>query len=83
VINKFVLGQRVRVYSVRSHVDGRPVALDSLGTVARLRRDDAAAYVQLDVRSMQRGVHGFPLGDTRERQVLVQPKDCDPVEDRI
>lgn len=77
---RFQQGQRVRVRRVRNRDNGEPIDLDQAGTVARLRISDAGAFIELDTRSPHRGVHAFPLGDTRERHVLAMPQDCDPLE---
>lgn len=75
----FRMGQRVVVRRV-SGVDGKRIEIDARGQVVRLRALDDGAFVQLEARSAQRGVHRFPIGDTRERHVVAYPEDCDTVE---
>lgn len=69
----------MHVKRVRSRVTGEMIEVDLSGHVVKLRRIDRGAYVELDVRAMRPGVHAFPVGDSRERQVLVQPEDCEPM----
>ena len=67
------IGQRVKV--VR---DVNDIALNAPGTVVRIRVNDDAAWVALDVRSKVKKVHPFPEGDHRGTHVLCLPEDCEP-----
>ena len=68
----FTLNQRVLVME---NEDGIPI--HALGTVKRIR-SNGSAFVYLDVRSKNDGVHPFPRGDDRERSVVAYPESCAP-----
>lgn len=70
-MRRFKLHQRV---VVRHTADGH--AVDTPGTVERLRRADDGAWIALD-RRLAEGIHPFPADDSRATHVLAYPEDCD------
>lgn len=73
-MRRFELHQRV---VVRRTADGHEV--NATGAVARLRRADDAAWIQLDARHPGANVHPFPddQADERRTHVIAWPADCD------
>lgn len=73
--------QRVVVRRVVSRDTGEAIELNAAGTVGRIRTD-GSAFVALDERSRQGGVHPFPEDDAnRGLHVVAYPEDCDPAEE--
>lgn len=74
-MERFKVGQRVKVYAVGEHMLialARPLA----GVVVRKRTKDDGAWISLEQRSDQPGVHPFPENDNRGTHVLAFPEDC-------
>lgn len=72
-MRRFKRGQRVRV----KREGGLGIELGVEGTVARLRFQDAAAWIELDQRQGDSRVHPFGPDDRRARLVLALPEDCE------
>jgi hypothetical protein len=68
-IKRFTKDMRVRVIE---NADG--IQLGMQGTVARVRMQDDGAWVALDQRSAQEGVHPFPEDDDRGTHTLCYPE---------
>jgi hypothetical protein len=66
----FTRGERVRVIWP-GPLEGR------IGTVARLRHADDAAWVRMD-EPLPAGMERFPAGDPRYTDVCLQPEECEP-----
>lgn len=77
-IQSFKMGQRVLVLASGVYdstvLSPAPIA----GTVVRLRRADDGAWVKLDRRSEQPGIHPFPEDDDAGRgtHVCTFPDEC-------
>jgi hypothetical protein len=66
-------GQRVKVISV----DG--ITINASGTVKRVCTD-GSAWVELDKRNASGArVHPFDVGDSRDKNVRVEPEQCEPM----
>ena len=70
---RFRQGQRVRVVREQTGLAGRE------GAVKRLRHADSAAWVRMDLRVPDE-LRVFPIGDLRERDVLLYPEECEAVQ---
>ena len=68
-MKRFKANQRVLV-----KVDDNERTINKLGTVARLRRGDEGAWINLDERSEH---CPFPEGDSRANNILAYPEDCE------
>lgn len=74
-MTRFRLGQRVLVHAY-DH-DDKPITPPARGQVVRLRRNDEAAWIELDDRRDDISFP-FPEGDVRERHVMAFPQVCEP-----
>lgn len=74
-MKRFENAQRVLV----KHEADRGLAVNAIGTVARLRRGDDGAWIALDERHATPGVHPFPPDDSRATHVMAFPEDCEAV----
>lgn len=70
-MKKFQLNQRVLV-----HKDEFGHVIELRGAVARIRRPDFSAWVNLDSRHPT-ARHAFPVGDVRANWVVAYPEDCE------
>jgi hypothetical protein len=75
-VKSFKLGQRVAVSVCETHGEHVCLSKKQPGSVVRLRRCDAGAWVNLDERITE-GAHPFPAGDHRENHVLTYPEFCE------
>jgi len=80
-MKRFREGQRVHVR--QAVTTGDNVAfVGAEGRVDRLLYRDNGAWIQLDERCEAAGVHPFPEGDHRERDVLTYPHLCARISQR-
>lgn len=75
-ISRFKDGMRVMVRRVGDYAE-TDLATPRPGVVVRMRKSDSGAWVALDERSPQMGVHPFPEDDSRGRHVLTFPEFCE------
>lgn len=71
-MNRFENGQRVTVTAQHHPCKGKA------GTVARLRRADAAAWVNMD-DPLPGDLASFPRGDERRNHMMLYPDECEPI----
>jgi hypothetical protein len=73
---RFMNGQRVQINNPspdHNRIEGW------VGTVARLRKTDDAAWVKM-ARDLPRNLQSFPADDDWHRHIILWPDECKPVE---
>lgn len=70
-MERFQLGQRVEV------TDEKHKLFRRIGTVTRLRRGDDGAWVDME-HDLPPEVRAFPSADSRARNVILYPDECEP-----